>query len=140
MKVGNGLQNRRKNGKNSYSGRLLLDFHNGGQMKKRQKDILYSLHTTIICPYCLKPIDPGELTKDHKNAYARFHDNSPENIVFCCKKCNNEKGMLTAEEYKLYSILDKVRKGNKDERNLEMLKELKPELLRVLAGQSKDSR
>lgn len=38
MKVGNGLQNRRKNGKNSYSRRLFLDFYNrpkGASMIKK---------------------------------------------------------------------------------------------------------
>lgn len=111
MKVGNGLQNRRKNGKNSYSRRLLLDFHNGGQMKKQQKDILYSLHATIICPYCLKPIEPAELTKDHEPPLSR--GGKRDQWVYACKKCNNTKGSLTADEFLEWKRLEHLRNGGR---------------------------
>lgn len=111
MKVGNGLQNRRKNGKNRNSRYLFLDFHNGGQMKKRQKDILYSLHATIICPYCLKPIAPGELTKDHEPPLSR--GGKREQWVWACKTCNNKKGSLTAEEFLEWKRLEHLRNGGR---------------------------
>lgn len=60
---------------------------------------LYGLQATFICPYCLEEFPLSKATKDHKNPYSRFKDNSEENIVLCCKYCNNEKGSLTPEEY-----------------------------------------
>ena len=84
---------------------------------------LYGLEATFVCPYCLKVLPVKEATKDHKNSKARFHDNSPDNIVLCCKEDNNRKGMLTAEEYMLFLLLDRVRNGQKNERDLEILSE-----------------
>ena len=107
----NGLQNRRKNGKNRDSGRLFLDYNNGEQMKKKAKDILYSLHGTIICPYCLKPIDPAELTKDHEPPLSR--GGSKDQWVWACKKCNNQKGSLTAEEFLEWKRLEHLRIGGR---------------------------
>lgn len=82
---------------------------------------LYGLSATFICPYCLKEFPLSKATIDHKNPYARFKDNSQENIVLCCEEDNNRKGMLTVEEYMLFLLLDRVRKGQKNERDLEIL-------------------
>lgn len=105
-------------------------------MKKYRK--LYRLTATFICPYCLEEYPLSKATKDHKNPYARFHDNSEENIVLCCKDDNNKKGMLTVEEYMLYCLLDRVRKGQKNERDLEVLSELQGLIRSVQLWPSKE--
>ena len=38
-----------------------------------------------------------------------------------CKKCNNQKGMLTDSEYRLWLLLNKIRVGNKDNNLLKNL-------------------
>ena len=63
---------------------------------------LYGMRATFICPYCLGEFPLIKATKDHKNPYARFKDNSPDNIVMCCKEDNNRKDMLTVEEFMSY--------------------------------------
>lgn len=97
---------------------------------KRWKQ-LYGINAVFVCPYCLDEFPLKKATKDHKNPYSRFKDNSEENIVLCCKEDNNRKGMLTAEEYMLYLLLDRVRRGQKNERDLEILSECQ-ELIRSL--------
>lgn len=67
---------------------------------------LYDSNATFICPYCLKEFPMKKATKDHINPWSRFHDNSPENIVYACKSCNTEKGALTAEEYETWKTTE----------------------------------
>ena len=85
-------------------------------MKKKWKK-LYNSSVSFTCPYCLQQFLLTEATRDHKNPKSRFHDNSPENIVLCCKECNHEKGALTAEEYEIWKRLNDIRvHGIKKER------------------------
>ena len=74
---------------------------------------LYGLKETFVCPYCLKTLPVEFATRDHKNPYSRFKDNSPKNIVIACLWCNTEKGALTAEEYKEWKRLEILRHGGK---------------------------
>ena len=101
---------------------------------------LYGIQQTFVCPYCLKEFPLSKATKDHKNPYARFKDDSEENIVLCCKEDNNRKGMLTVEEYMLYCLLDRVRKGQKNERDLEILDKYRRELCSIFNGESEKFR
>lgn len=78
-------------------------------MKRWKK--LYAIDGMFTCYYCLKKFPIGEATKDHKKPLSRFDDKSKENIVLCCRKCNNEKGALTAEEYDVWKRLDFIRNG-----------------------------
>ena len=78
-------------------------------MKKWRK--LYATSETFVCPYCLKEFPTSKGTRDHKNPYSRFHDNSPENIVMACMNCNHEKGALTVEEYLEWKRLEFIRNG-----------------------------
>lgn len=79
-------------------------------MKKRWRKIT-EIQTTIICPYCLKEVPLSETNLDHILPRSRFYDKSPENIVRCCKRCNTEKGALTAEEYAEWKRLNFIRNG-----------------------------
>lgn len=123
MKVGNGLQNRRKNGKNSYSGRLLLDYNKRVIMKRWKK--LYGLQATFICPYCLNEFSLKKATVDHIIPKSRGGSSESYNLVWACKRCNNEKGALTPEEYKTWKTtidnevwkrLEKIRNGGQYDR------------------------
>ena len=79
-------------------------------MKRRWRK-LYGMSATIICPYCLKEVPLSETNMDHILPRGRFHDNSPDNIVRCCIKCNSEKGCLTPEEYAEWKRLNFIRNG-----------------------------
>lgn len=78
-------------------------------MKQKKWKKLYGASVSFTCPYCLEQFPLSEASKDHKNPKSRFHDNSVENIVLSCKKCNSEKGALTVEEYKLWKQLNEIR-------------------------------
>lgn len=109
-------------------------------MKTKRWKKLYGHTVSFVCPYCLRILPLAEATKDHKKPFGRFHDNTPENIIMCCREDNERKGMLTAEEYALFTILDRVRKGQKNERDLETLQELEQELLRIFSWKNKNHR
>ena len=64
-----------------------------------------------MCPYCLKLIPLAEATKDHRIPKGRGGTNDIENLVLSCEKCNNEKGMLTVEEYAEWKRLEFIRHG-----------------------------
>lgn len=54
----------------------------------------------VRCGYCNAPIDIHSLTLDHaqpRSAGGRF---SLENLVICCRDCNERKGELTAEGFR----------------------------------------
>lgn len=74
---------------------------------------LYSLKATMICPYCLKPMLPEEMTRDHVLPKSRGGKTEKGNIIIVCKHCNQEKGALTLEEYKEWKRLNAIRNGSK---------------------------
>lgn len=80
-------------------------------MKKWKQ--LYSINGKFECPYCHQWYPIEEATKDHKIPQSRTNIKDSDNIVASCKECNNKKGMLTPEEYKLWLLLDRVRNGDK---------------------------
>ena len=51
-----------------------------------------------ICHYCGNQFPRGELTLDHIVPVARGGRSTRGNLVVCCRKCNQEKGMLTPVE------------------------------------------
>ncbi len=51
------------------------------------------------CHYCQRTIHPDELTMDHKTPIARGGMSTRQNLVACCKECNNEKKYLTLAEW-----------------------------------------
>lgn len=60
---------------------------------------LYGLSATFICPYCMKEFYLKNATIDHLVPRSRGGTSEPYNLVWACKRCNNEKGSLTPEEY-----------------------------------------
>ena len=79
-------------------------------MKPRWKKI-DNRHAEIICPYCLKPIPFGQESVDHEPPKSRQTELGPSKLIVCCKKCNHEKGALTATEYKQWKDLNSIRVG-----------------------------
>ncbi len=54
-----------------------------------------------ICQYCGKKFSPKELTLDHVFPKSRFGPDIWENIVACCKECNQKKADRTPKEAKM---------------------------------------
>lgn len=67
-------------------------------MEKRWKR-LYGLQATFVCPYCMCEYPLKNATYDHLIPRSRGGSSEPYNLVWACKRCNNEKGSLTPEEY-----------------------------------------
>jgi 5-methylcytosine-specific restriction endonuclease McrA len=55
-----------------------------------RKNILLRDHNT--CQYCLRVFPPQELTLDHIVPRSQGGDSSWDNLVACCRACNNRKG------------------------------------------------
>ena len=60
-------------------------------------------------------------TLEHEPPKSRQKELGPSKIFLACKKCNNEKGALTAVEYEIWkttkdlqtwSLLESIRNGN----------------------------
>jgi len=55
-----------------------------------------------ICHYCRLSFKPQDLTMDHVIPLARGGASTRENLVPCCKDCNNKKKNLLPAEWKEY--------------------------------------
>lgn len=55
--------------------------------------------STGICHYCRRRFKPDELTMDHLIPLSRGGSSTKENIVPCCKECNNRKKYLMPAEF-----------------------------------------
>ena len=53
------------------------------------------------CQYCGKKLPPSELTLDHVYPKSRFGPDIWENIVACCKECNQKKADRTPKEARM---------------------------------------
>ncbi|HKG20977.1 MAG TPA: HNH endonuclease [Blastocatellia bacterium] len=61
-----------------------------------RKNILLRDHNT--CQYCMRVFAPHELTLDHIHPRSRGGDSTWDNLVTCCRLCNNRKGDRSPEE------------------------------------------
>lgn len=75
---------------------------------------LEEMNAMMICPYCLKPTKPRDMTRDHVIPKSRGGKLTDDNIIMVCKRCNNEKGALTLEEYREWKRLNALRNGVKE--------------------------
>ena len=82
---------------------------------------LYSAQIEFTCPYCLQQFPIIKATKEHEPPLSRQKELGASRILLACKKCNNEKGALSAEEYKRwkttknfaeFATLEAIRNGN----------------------------
>lgn len=60
-----------------------------------RKNILLRDHNT--CQYCKRIFPPQELTLDHIMPRCKGGDSTWDNLVACCRACNNRKGDRTPE-------------------------------------------
>ncbi len=65
----------------------------------------------ITCPYCLRQFPPSEMTVEHEPPVSRQKECGESKKVWACKKCNNQKSALTAEEYAEWKRLEFIRNG-----------------------------
>ncbi len=75
-------------------------------MRQKQKE--------CRCFYCDRVLSRTRKTRDHLQPKSRNGSNRPHNIVDCCRECNNLKGCLTLEEFRVviayrFGIVDKPR-------------------------------
>jgi 5-methylcytosine-specific restriction endonuclease McrA len=61
-----------------------------------RKNILLRDHYT--CQYCTRVMSPSELTLDHVIPKSRGGNSNWDNLVACCKRCNNRKGNALPDE------------------------------------------
>lgn len=78
-------------------------------MHKKKWRKIASMQVSIVCPYCLKPIDPKDLSVEHEPPKSRQAELGPSKKLWACKRCNSEKGALTAEEYAEWKRLNIIR-------------------------------
>lgn len=83
-------------------------------MPKKKWKKIYETGVAVVCPYCLKPIEKGQYSIEHEPPQSRQKECGPSKKVWACKKCNNDKGALTAEEYKEYKRLRAIKNGVKE--------------------------
>jgi 5-methylcytosine-specific restriction endonuclease McrA len=69
-------------------------------MKRRNRPV-------ANCFYCGEPISRAKRTKDHKLPSSRHGSDDSWNLVDCCKPCNQLKGMLTLEEFRVVVAFQK---------------------------------
>lgn len=53
-----------------------------------------------VCAYCGKKLTRQNATLDHVIPLSRGGDDSPRNLVWCCLKCNREKGSQLLSEWR----------------------------------------
>ncbi len=82
-------------------------------MKQKKWKQLYGHTINFVCPYCLKMLPLTEATKEHEPPQSRQSEFGQSKVYLACKKCNNEKGALTVDEYKEWKRLERIRNGGK---------------------------
>lgn len=84
---------------------IRLRFHLPFPMWKRsfsRKNIY--IRDNYTCQYCGNRFHPSELTIDHIKPRSRGGKSTWENMVTCCKECNNKKKDLLPQEAKMKLI------------------------------------
>ncbi|MCO4755332.1 MAG: HNH endonuclease [Bacteriovoracaceae bacterium] len=89
--------------------RLFEKVNNLGQVKFSRSNVFY--RDKFLCQYCTKKFEASELTLDHVMPKSRGGKTSWENIVACCRKCNNSKADRTPREAGL-KLLHRPRQPN----------------------------
>ena len=69
----------------------------------------------ILCAYCNKVLTRSNLTRDHVTPIASGGTNHQDNLVPCCRECNNEKGDMSLLEF-LYKRVNEPKPENRKRR------------------------
>lgn len=78
-----------------------------------------------VCHYCGRKFPPSTLTMDHVVPLARGGRSVKENLVPCCKECNNKKKNMLTVEWVEY--LDGLKKQNLSSQETEPQREISGE-------------
>ena len=80
----------------------------------RKTPYYQNLFNRGICHYCGKKFPREELTLDHIVPVARGGRSTRGNLVVCCRKCNQSKGMLTPAEQLLSQAAETAQDDSPD--------------------------
>ena len=89
-------------------------------MTKSRWRKLYNASGQFVCPYCLQHFPIQSATLEHEPPKSRQKELGQSKTLLACKKCNNEKGALTAAEYQIWkttkdfytwNLLERIRNG-----------------------------
>ena len=66
---------------------------NGSKWCRPSTRLAIYLRDGLACAYCGATVEDGaQLTLDHVRPHSKGGDNSPHNLVTCCKRCNSARG------------------------------------------------
>lgn len=60
---------------------------------------LRGLGGACTCPYCQNPLTPKTFAVDHRQPVSRGGSSALDNLIPCCKRCNETKGELSEAEF-----------------------------------------
>lgn len=80
-------------------------------MSEKRWKKLYGHTISFVCPYCLKIVPIIDASVEHEPPQSRQKELGTSKTYLTCKKCNNQKGALTADEYKEWKRLEFIRNG-----------------------------
>ena len=76
----------------------------GGKLSIKTIQLVYEdnikKYGTLTCIYCLKPIQFGQDTLEHKQPLSRNGTNKYKNLAIACYSCNSRKNNKTEKEYR----------------------------------------
>lgn len=85
----------------------ILHIHQLLSFERLMYDLTYATNDVKECYYCSKPLNRRESTLDHIYPRDLGGPSIPNNLCFCCRKCNLVKDNMTEEEFKDYLSLTK---------------------------------
>lgn len=85
-------------------------YYCGGEFYYGQEDIQHLNRNSKSGSQSKAFIHPSKITLDHKFPTCVGGPTLPDNLVPCCKNCNNRKTFLTEEEYRFFLALPKSKR------------------------------
>lgn len=83
-----------KRGKNNVSSKF------GSKWIRREKRLAIYIRDAFRCLWCGKSVeDNGQACIDHLVPQSKGGDNDPSNLLTSCKRCNDQRGDMSAEEF-----------------------------------------
>ena len=85
----------------------ILKLKNTTLFEKVMFELTYQMKGRTRCCYCESIVDVAEMTLDHIYPRDFGGPTITNNLLPCCKDCNNQKNNLTEKQYKKYLIAKK---------------------------------
>ncbi len=80
--------------------RLKKLYAHHGDPPTRQEMIAWVREAVMVCTYCQRDLTTKNFSVDHRQPVSRGGRSTFDNLVSCCKRCNDLKGALTEAEYR----------------------------------------